>query len=93
MEEIKKRVNAMRLENNIITVLVALITAILVWVGTEINSTGKAVAVLSTQVEVLNKNLANTATKGDIMSAMLIKNTEQIEDLSRRVDEIESRRR
>ena len=78
MEELKKRVNAMRLENHIITVLVALVTAILVWVGTEINGTGKAVAVLSTQVEVLNNNLANTVTKGDIMSAMLIKNTQQI---------------
>lgn len=93
MEEVKKRVNAMRLENHIITVLVALVTAILVWVGTEINGTGKAVAVLSTQVEVLNKNLANTVTKGDIMSAMLIKNTQQIEDLSRRMDAIEGRRK
>lgn len=93
MEELKKRVNAMRIENHIITVLVAMVTAILVWVGTEINGTGKAVAVLSSQVEVLNKNLGNTVTKSDIMSSMLIKNTQQIEDLSRRVDEIESRRR
>ena len=78
-------------EKHVTTVLVTLIVLLLGWVGTSINKTTEAVAVLNTQVSSLSSSLDRAVSKNDVVERIVIEDRQRITDVERRLTELERR--
>lgn len=73
------------MENSIRTVLIALITSILIWIASSLQTASNEITVLKTDVTYIKDYLTDSKK----LATIVIENNKDIEDLSKRVQNLE----
>lgn len=73
------------MENSIRTVLIALITSILIWIASSLQTASNEITVLKTDVTYIKDYLTDSKK----LATIVIENNKDIQDLSKRVQNLE----
>jgi len=77
-----------RLDGHIRTVLTGVVTALLLWIGLTVQSMSSELPAVKTDIAHINKSLENM----DELKEVVIENNQNIKDIDKRVDRLESKR-